>query len=377
MKELIELRHLLHKHPELSGLEKMTAQIIKNFIKSYNPDEVYEKLGGNGLAFLFDSKKNGPNILFRCEIDGIPVQEQNFVPYKSINKGISHNCGHDGHMAIMCGVAKWVSKNPIKKGKLILLFQPAEENGQGAKLVLTDPDFKKLKIDYAFALHNMPAYPLHSVIIPESNFSSAVESICIKLQGKECHASEPDKGNNPSIAIAEIIKKFNELNKPKELSDEFQLLTPIHINMGQIAYGLSAAEGEIHYTLRAWNNRQLSLLKKEVLDLVKQITTRNQLTYTLNYLDYFPATKNDHSLKRIIEKTAMDCHLPIISNKTPFRFGEDFGWFSEKYPSFMFALGSGEKSPGLHHSNYDFPDELIKTGIEIYKSILQMTLYND
>lgn len=370
MKELIELRHLLHKHPELSGKEKNTAQIIKSFINTFNPDEVYENLGGHGLAFLFDSKKKGPNVLLRCDLDGIPVQDQNSISYKSINKGISHNCGHDGHMAIICGVAKWISENSITKGKLILLFQPAEENGQGAKMVLADQDFNKLKIDYVFALHNMPCYPLHSVIIPESNFSSAVESICIKLYGKESHASEPEKGINPSIAIAEIINKFNNLNNPNELSDDFQLLTLVYIKAGQIAYGVSAGEGEIHYTLRAWTDNQLNFLKKEVINLLEQITSKNQLAYTLNSLDYFPATQNNNSLKRIIEKAAKDCNLPIICKNTPFRFGEDFGWFSQKYPSFMFALGAGKKSPALHHSKYDFPDELIKTGIELFKSIL-------
>ena len=141
------------------------------YVKQLNPDEIIEGIAGNGLAVIFRSKYEGPCILIRCDLDAIPVQETSDKHYRSINSGISHTCGHDGHMVIAIGVCKELSAKKIQNGSVIIVFQPSEENGEGAKAFLNDPKFRSFNPDFAFALHNMPGFPMHSIVIPKKNFS--------------------------------------------------------------------------------------------------------------------------------------------------------------------------------------------------------------
>ena len=254
MEELIQLRQELHKHPEVSGKETETAQRIIDFLSKYKPNEIITNLGGNGLLAIYKGNEEGNTILFRCELDALPIQEINSFEYKSVYEGVSHKCGHDGHMAIICGLAKKLHQNPLKQGTVMLLFQPAEEDGSGAKSVVSDEKFKDIKVDYAFALHNLPGYPLHQIVIKENTFTCAVNSIIIQLQGKTSHASEPENGNNPALAISEIISAYNVKIQADITKENYCLITPIHINMGEKAYGVSAGYGEVHFTVRSDSN---------------------------------------------------------------------------------------------------------------------------
>jgi amidohydrolase len=158
LEELIQLRHKLHKYPEVSGNEKETANCVLLFLSKYPPHELVTTLGGEGILAIYKGKNVGKSILFRCELDALPIQEMNSFNYKSVYEGVSHKCGHDGHMAILCGLGKKLYENPIEKGTVMLLFQPSEEDGKGAKRVLHDSKFKEIKPDFAFALHNLPGY---------------------------------------------------------------------------------------------------------------------------------------------------------------------------------------------------------------------------
>ena len=225
LQKVIELRHKLHAHPELSNYESNTTKIIAAFISQYNPDEIIQRLGGHGIAAVYDMPDEGPTIMIRCELDALPIEEINEdLTYKSTLQGVSHKCGHDGHMAMVAGLAEWLEKKPIDNGKVILLFQPAEENGQGAERVLNDSKFKSLEIDYIFALHNIPSEPMHSIIIMDQGFSAEVISVIIKISGKTSHAAEPDKGNNPALSLSQIITSLAALNVTDPHDNKFCLL---------------------------------------------------------------------------------------------------------------------------------------------------------
>ena len=131
--KIINLRRELHQYPELSNEEYNTSKRIINFIKEYNPDEII-RLGDTGVLFAFKGNENGEILLFRAELDALPIKEMTEVEYKSVNNNISHPCGHDGHMAILSGLAVKLSENPPQKGKVILLYQPAEETGKMLKI---------------------------------------------------------------------------------------------------------------------------------------------------------------------------------------------------------------------------------------------------
>ena len=283
---LIELRHVLHQYPELSGAEKNTADLIADFLAKFKPTRIIRGLGGSGLAAIFSFGGTGPSILFRCELDGLPIKEQNpDLPYRSGREGVGHLCGHDGHMSIVAGLAPIFAQKSYKRGKIILLFQPAEEVGTGAKEVLADMHRHDLSPTHVFALHNLPGYKEHVIVVRNGPFNAAVISVCIKLKGTVSHAAEPEKGKNPAMAISEILYRVNHLNNPHETSDDFSLITPIHLNLGSKAYGTSAGYGEMYYTVRSWTSSRLLKIVREIRGIVAATCHSHTLNYDFETLE--------------------------------------------------------------------------------------------
>lgn len=260
MEELKQLRRELHQYPEVSGNEINTAIRIQNFLNKYSPTQILTNVGGTGILAIYEGKESGKTIVFRCELDALPIQEINTFNHKSVTENVSHKCGHDGHMAILCGFAKFLSENPLQKGKVVLLFQPAEENGKGAKAIYETKILEKIQPDYVYALHNLPGYPLHQLVVKNNTFTCAVNSIIIKLLGKTSHAGEPEKGHNPAMAISEIIKAFSEINQTDIYRENYCLITPVHITMGEKAYGISAGYGELDFTVRSDQNSKMKAI---------------------------------------------------------------------------------------------------------------------
>lgn len=367
---IIKLRKELHQYPELSGFEYETATRIRQFIEKHHPTTIVENIGGTGIAVIYKFPQKGPSITIRCELDALPIQEENSFSHQSKRKGIAHKCGHDGHMAIVAGLIFWIKQQAFSSGEIILLFQPAEETGKGAYRVLKDEKFKALKTDYIFALHNIPKEPLHSIIKIEKGFSAEVQSFIVKVKGKESHAAEPENGINPALGISDMIKAISTLNVPNPEDENFAVLTPVHINMGQKSYGISPANGELHYTIRSWTSEKMSILKNQIETTIKDICQRHQLAHEIEWLEYFPASSNEFESNSYITTAAKENHYNIIERPYPFKFGEDFGWFSKEYKTAMFGLGAGINTPALHNADYDFPDELIETGINMFQSII-------
>lgn len=374
MEELIQLRKFLHQNPEISGNESKTAQRILDFLSKYKPNQVIKNIGGQGILAIYKGKETGKSILFRCELDALAIQETNSFDYKSKFDGVSHKCGHDGHMAILCGLAKKIYLNPLKKGTVYLLFQPSEEDGNGAKRVLNDFKFKEINLDFAFALHNLPSYPKHKIIVKENTFTCAVNSMIIQLEGKTSHAGEPENGINPALAIAEIITLFNSKINNDITSETYCLITPIHINMGKKAYGVSAGYGEVHFTIRSNSNVQMRIIESNLEENGKEIASKFNLKIKMGWTQSFQANENNIEAVNYIRKAATSNNLNILEKELPFTFGEDFGLFTQKYKGAMLGLGSGEKTPALHNPDYDFPDEIIDTGITLFYQIAKEIL---
>lgn len=374
MEELIQFRQELHKHPEVSGNEKETAKRVLNFLSNYPPSKVITNLGGAGILAIYKGKKVGKSVLFRCELDALPIQEINTFEHKSSIDGVSHKCGHDGHMAILCGLAKALHENPLKKGTVMLLFQPAEENGSGAQAVIEDSKFDVIKPDYAFALHNLPGFPLHEIVVKENAFTCAVNSIAIEFHGKTAHAGEPENGNNPALAISEIIAAFNAKIQSEIAQENYCLITPIHIVMGEKAYGVSAGYGEVHFTVRSDSNAFMLKTESELEQIASAIAKKYNLKTTIHWTEKFQANENNIEAVNFIRKSASNLQLNVLEKELPFTFGEDFGLITQHFKGAMFGLGSGENTPSLHNPDYDFPDEIIKTGTSLFYQITKEIL---
>lgn len=366
---LIRLRKELHKNPEVSGKEVETAKRIVAFLEKYAPDEIITDIGETGIVAVYKGRQAGKTVLFRCELDALPIEEINTFEHRSLTNGVSHKCGHDGHMAILCGLATELSQNRPQTGTVILLFQPAEEDGSGAQKVFSDPKFALLQPDYVFALHNLPGFPKNQIVIKDDTFTCAVNSIIIKLNGVTAHAGEPEKGINPALAIASIINQFDALIQPDISREDYCLVTPIYTEMGKKAYGVSAGEGEVHFTVRSDSNSQMKKVETILEKLAQAIAKEHQLECNITWTQGFQANENNKEAANHIRNAAKANDLELLEKETPFTWGEDFGLFTQQYPGAMFGLGSGTHTPALHNPDYDFPDDIISTGITVFHKI--------
>lgn len=366
LSELKNLRQLLHQHPEIAGEESSTAEKILAFFANLNPDQIIQNLGGNGLAFVFKGKNPGPRSLYRAELDALPIQETGDPEYKSLTIGKAHLCGHDGHMTIICGLGEKLASQRPEKGEVVLLFQPAEETGEGAKRILDDPQFQLIKPDFAFALHNLPGFPLHQIVVRKGTFAAGSTGLTISLTGKTSHAAHPDAGINPALAIAKLIEILPNL--PEKLKN-FALVTVIHAELGSLAFGTSAGRGSLSLTIRAFDQKDLERLIEMIKFEANTIASAEKLRIEFSFVESFAVSKNDPNAGEIAEKSIEELGLELVEKTEPFRWSEDFGLFSQSCPSYLFGLGSGENCPQLHEPTYDFPDELIETGVKIFESI--------
>ena len=365
----IQLRHELHQNPELSGSEFITSERIVGFLSKYKTAEIIRGIGGHGIACIFKGSEDGPSVLLRCDMDALPIDETNDFDYISKEKGVSHMCGHDGHMAIMAGLADTFSKRPPEKGQAVLLFQPSEENGQGALSVLKDKKFKDLKIDYVFALHNLPGFQEGEILLRNEIFASASKGITIKLIGRASHAAEPENGISPAIAMADIIKQLNELSQKKNLFTNFVLITIVCARMGEVAFGTAPGHAVVHATLRSGTNDDMQKLTSYAEAIAKENAEKNNLKFEISYTEEFPATVNNAELVKDVEEVAKSNNVNFKYLNEPFRWSEDFGHFTQKYPGVLFGLGSGENHSQLHNPDYDFPDEIIEKGVSFFHKL--------
>ena len=194
---LTALRHALHRRPEVSGDEAETADRIADELTNLGADRIWRGLGGHGVAAEFTGASDGPTVLLRCELDGLPIREISDLPYRSEVEGKGHLCGHDGHMVSILGVAMHLARRPAC-GRVILLFQPAEETGAGAQAVIDDPRWAEIKPDYAFAYHNLPGRPLGEIGLRAGPGNCASRGMQILLEGKSSHAAAPQDGLSPA-----------------------------------------------------------------------------------------------------------------------------------------------------------------------------------
>lgn len=375
--ELTKWRRELHRYPELSGEEEATAARVIELLRATGPDKLLTRLGGHGVAAVYEGFNDGPTVLFRCELDGLPITEVNpDLPHRSIIDGKAHLCGHDGHMAILAATARWLSRNPPDRGRIILLFQPAEEDGSGAAKVIADPHFDEIAPDYAFALHNFPGLPLGHAAISEGPINCASRGMKIVLEGRTSHASQPESGISPAPALASLIPGLTGLGHGENTADpNFALVTVTHARMGAPAFGIAPGEAELWVTLRTQKDAGMRQLVDAAERLVMEAAANGNLEQRISFYDIFDHCENDPEATTILRSALEAQRIPIVETELPMRGSEDFGRFRSRSRSAMLLLGSGENSPSLHNPDFDFPDELIPIGAGVFVQAITLLCY--
>ena len=367
--ELTAFRRKLHRYPELSGEEVETARKITAALQAMSPTRILTGLGGHGVAAVFDSGKDGPTVLFRAELDALPIEEQNNIEWSSQTSGKSHVCGHDGHMTMLLALGRMISRQPVANGRVILMFQPAEEDGSGAKAVVADPSYQEIPADWAFAIHIEPGLPFGYVSTCAGLINCASLGLKIKLNGKTAHAADPEDGISPAKAIAELIPALEALGRGGSLDDDFRLVTITHVNIGEHSFGIAPGDGVILATLRTAGDEGMGHLEAMARTLAVTTAEKYELRLDLEVHDNFAASINDPEAYDVAI-TAMDAlKVDFADAGVPMRASEDFGVFGWDAKAAMLCLGAGEDYASLHNPDYDFPDDLIPIGSAIFERI--------
>lgn len=369
--DLIAFRRDLHRRPEVSGGESETAATIARALRGLGADQVITGLGGHGVLAEFRGAADGPSVMLRSELDALPIAEETGLDYASMTPGVAHLCGHDGHSTILMAVAGALAERRPGRGRALLLFQPAEENGSGAAAVLADPVFIQFRPDWAFSLHNMPGLPLGQVGISAGAANCASVGLRLRFFGRTAHASTPETGLSPMPAVLALIPRLQALGPGGILDRSFRLITVTHLNVGAPTFGIAPGEGEVYLTLRTLLDADMAALKSEALALADDVATASGLRWNHDWHDDFAACTNDPQATEVIQ-TALAATATPLDSAAPMLGSEDFGRFGQGgTKSAMFLLGAGIDHPALHDPRYDFPDGLIPVGERIFLRIIR------
>lgn len=372
--ELQAFRHDLHRHPEVSGEERETARRVVEALRPLAPSKLLTELGGHGVAAVFESHEPGPTLLFRAELDALPIEEKTQADHRSTVAGKGHLCGHDGHSTILLALATGLSRQPVARGRVVLLWQPAEEDGSGAAAVLKDPRFAEISPDFAYSLHNMPGLAFGNVALKSGPVNCASRGMKIRLSGKTAHASQPETGLSPMAAMSRLMPALTALSNGAPPATDFTLATVTHASLGEQAFGIAPGDAEIWVTLRTLIDDRMAELCEKAEQLVVEASRETGLEHAISYHDIFFHCENAPEAVTHLEEALTSEGVRFNEGTLPMRASEDFGRLRAICPSAMFFLGAGEKHPALHNPDYDYPDDLTAIGARVFMAVIRKAL---
>ena len=364
-----EIRQQLHRIAEASNEEENTSAFIGHQLEQFQPTRIITFPKGHHLLADYDFGGDGKTVLLRADMDAVRVNETLKLPYASEHEGVSHKCGHDGHSTIMLRVAEMLHQQPLPQGRVLLLFQGAEETGEGAKQILDSRILDTYSIDCAYALHNIPAEPAGTIICKPGSFTCSVISCDIVLTGKTAHAAEPWNAVSPFPAAQRLTDFVQSLNQRDVHRDDFCVATLIEFRVGSQAYGVAAGDGVLRFTIRTREDAHLQQIISEIESQAKAESAAENLQCEIRWLEYFAASNNAEKAVESIKECADNLNLTYQEKPIPFFWGEDFGLFTQHYPGALFGLGSGTAQPPLHHPDFDFPDEIVEAGAKMFYAL--------
>ncbi len=354
---LIDLRRRLHDCPELSGREDGTRALLRDFLRAHTTLGLEEVAGA--LIAIHREGEGLPTLAFRADMDAIPDGRG----------GARHGCGHDGHSAALCGLALALEGRRVG-GNVALLFQPAEETGEGAKGVCAAwPGLDSVARIYA--LHNIPGFPRGAVLMRRGCFACASCGLVVTLTGRPAHAAYPGDGANPCALLSRLVLALPEMIQAVLAgADRLLMHTVVGLRAGGEDFGLSAAEGRLCLTLRGHRQADIDALIGRIEAAARAGCAEEGLRCSFELRDVFPDTTNDSAAFDEALARFHSAGLPVVPLAEPMRWSEDFGWFLKRRPGVYFGIGAGEDCPGLHTAEYGFDDALLEAALRALCALL-------
>lgn len=370
--EVVRFRHERHAHPELTWREVETAKAIAAKLKTLPGLTVQEGVGRLGIVAILEGDAPGPTVALRADMDALPVKEDSGRPYASCNPGVMHACGHDGHMANLLGAAMVLTKMRSRiKGKVKLIFQPAEEGGAGADVMCKDGALENPKVDVIFGLHGWPELECGHVYVKSGAMLAATTEIKITIRGRGCHAATAHLGTDQILVGARLVDALQSVasrtvapTEPIALS-----ITKFH---GGTAINVIPSEVELGGTLRTLSVATRDRCEAEMRRLTAGIAAAHGVEIELELKHGYPPTVNDFASTNFVEQIgqALLSEGRVKRMPAPSMGGEDFAYFLQRIPGAYFLLGmdDGRKGgyPSLHHPGYDFNDAALPVGMAMF-----------
>ena len=359
--EALTLRHALHAHPELSGQEHWTKKALMDFLRNHTDLELLDQ--GTWFCARCPGRGSG-SVAFRADFDALPIQEDTPLPYRSQVPGVSHKCGHDGHSAALALLAMTL-QNPPRT--VYLIFQCAEETGRGGEACARF--LREQGVEEVYAFHNMSGYPEGAVCLRRGTMNCASRGMVLRFEGVPAHASTPELGKSPALAVARLVEALPGLTRPEDHRG-LVLATVVQMDVGEPAFGMAAHRGALLLTLRADYEEELTALVDALETMARKEAETAGLTLAVSYEDVFPANVNHDACVARVERAARALGYPVIEMASPMRASEDFGWYLREIPGAMFLLGNGESHPPIHAADYDFPDFLLPRARAMFEALI-------
>ncbi len=362
----IELRHRFHEIPESSFGEKKTAHLIVQELQQMGLD-VEEGIAGTGVAANIKGELPGNTIALRADMDALNIEEETSKPYTSKHKGLSHSCGHDGHIVCLLETARILVK--LRKqlsGTVRVIFQPGEENGTGAQAMIDAGALGSPLPSAIFALHAWPHLESGVVASKPGNITAAIDYFSITVKGKGGHGARPHESNSPIISASQIVQKISALTNKGD-NDKYPCVVSVGMIQGGTQPNAIPDHASIQGTIRSINetNRQKTLEKFN--KTVKEISTQQNVQVAIDFIKYGPPVNNNPDLYHLFEKVGEELLIPEKRAyiKQQSMGSEDFGNYTQLLPGLLIRLGMGKSSPPLHTSRFDFCDKSLDAGITI------------
>jgi amidohydrolase len=377
--EATELRHRLHRIPELAYEEVKTAGVIRGELDRMGIEHVDGVEGAATATIGVIGDVNKPCVALRADIDGLPILEKTGLTYASEHAGRMHACGHDGHIATLLGAAKVLNEMRERLGVCVkLIFQPAEENGGGAERIVKAGGLDGRigpKVNAIFGLHGWPWLPVGTVATKAGAIMAATDVFKATIRGKGCHGAFPHLGADPIVAAAEAILDLQQI-----VSRELDPTEPGVVTVGMIRAGTATNiipdEAVFEGTARTVSSGARTAMKSAIYRRVGAVASASRCSAEIEWTEGYPATVNDPEMTDYVAKVAREAlgGQRFLMAGRPSMGGEDFAYYLEKVPGCFFYVGvepvGAGGCPSLHNDHFDFTDAAIGVGMRMMVEIV-------
>lgn len=374
--EITQWRRDLHTNPELMYDLPETAKTLEDRLKSFGCDDVVTGLGRTGVVAVIKGRKNtsGRVVGLRSDMDALPIEETTGKTYRSKNPGKMHACGHDGHMAMLLGAAKYLTETRNFNGTAVLIFQPAEEGGAGAKAMIDDGLMDRFGIQEVFGMHNFPGIPLGDFAIRSGPITAATDEFAIVVEGYGAHAARPNLAIDPVLIGSAIVQNLQSIASRNVDPLECVVLSTTMFHAGRV-FNIIPQIAELRGTIRTLNPAIRDMVEKRFHTIVENTAAAFGATAKIEYHRGYPVTSNHADKTDFAAEVATQIvgEHRVDTNVAPFMVGEDFSYMLQERPGAFIFMGNGDTA-GLHHSEYDFNDDAIPVGVSYWARLVETAM---